>query len=262
MSSADRKFNDAVCLVTGGSSGIGRGIALEFAKNGADVIVADVQENPKVGKYHDTDLTTSTVEEIRKIGGNCLFIKSDCSDEASIDALSKKIESIYGRLDVLVNNAGRHIPGSIEELTVGQWDDVVALNLRGVFLVSKKCLKLLKKSDRGRIINIASVHAFGGSAGPAYAPAKSGVVNLTKDMSLSLGKYGITVNAICPGYIETPIQDYLTPQEIEDYKASLSIKRLGRPRDIANATLFLASQESEWITGTSLIVDGGSLASV
>ena len=123
-------------------------------------------------------------------------------------------------------------------------------------------IELLKTSDRGRIIHIASVHAFGGGNGPAYASSKAGIINLTKDMSLSLGQYGITVNAICPGYIETPIQDYLKPEEIESFKETLSIKRLGKPKDIANAALFLASEESEWITGTSIVVDGGGIAAI
>ena len=257
-----KKFDNSVCLVTGGSSGIGRGIAIEFAKEGAFVVVTDIQEKPKIGKYHDTDLSTTTLEEIQNIGGEGIFIKTDVSNDNEITTLVEKIKTDFGKLDILVNNAGIHIPGSIEDLSVQDWDKVTGVNIRGVFFLSKNCIELLKKSDRGRIIHIASVHAFGGGNGPAYASSKAGIINLTKDMSLSLGQYGITVNAICPGYIETPIQDYLKPKEIESFKETLSIKRLGKPKDIANAALFLASEESEWITGTSIVVDGGGIAAI
>ena len=257
-----KRFNNTICLITGGSSGIGRGVAIGFAKEGSFVVITDIQEHPKTGKYHETDLTTTTLEEVKNIGGNGIFIRADISSEQDITRLTEKIRSNYGKLDILVNNAGIHIPGSIEELSIEDWDKVIGLNLRGVFYLSKNCIGLLKESGRGRIIHIASIHALGGGAGPAYAPAKAGILNLTKDMSIALGKYGITVNAICPGYIETPIQDYLKPEEIKSFKETLPIKRLGKPKDIANAALFLASAESEWITGTSLVVDGGGIAGI
>ena len=121
--------------------------------------------------------------------------------------------------------------------------------------------ELIKNSDYGRIINIASVNAFRGGLGPAYAPSKSGVLNLTRDLAITLGRHNITVNAICPGYIETPIQDYNTPESIEEFLETLPIKRLGKPKDIAHAAKFFASKDSEWITGSYLVVDGGGLAS-
>ena len=260
MSDMSSEFKDKICLVTGGSSGIGRGIAIEFGASGATVIIADIQEKSKIGKYHDTDIKTTTSEEIKKNGGKSEFFECDCSDEKNINELVSHIENKYGRLDILVNNAGMHIPGSIEEIGVEEWDKVVNLNFRGIFILSKRSLNMLKKSKSGRIINIASIHAFHGVMGPAYAPSKSAVVNLTKNIAIALGKYNITVNCICPGYIETPIQDYNTQKEISDYKKTLPLNRFGKPSDIANAALFFASNKSDWITGTYLIVDGGDSA--
>ena len=132
-----KKFDNSVCLVTGGSSGIGRGIAIEFAKEGAFVVVTDIQEKPKTGKYHDTDLSTTTLEEIQNIGGKGIFIKTDVSNDNEIINLVEKIKTDFEKLDILVNNAGIHIPGSIEDLSIQDWDIVTGVNIRGVFLLSK-----------------------------------------------------------------------------------------------------------------------------
>tara|TARA_B000000557_G_scaffold17709_1_gene13500 strand:+ start:1249 stop:2031 length:783 start_codon:yes stop_codon:yes gene_type:complete len=255
------EFKDKICLITGGSSGIGRGIALEFGKLGSNVIVADIQENSKIGKYHDTDITTTTTEEIINNGGKSEFIKCDCSEYSDLEKLVSSIEKKYKKIDILINNAGIHIPGSIEEQSIEDWDRVMSINLRSIYALSKLSLKLIKNSTSGRIINIASVNAFRGGLGPAYAPSKSGVLNLTRDMAITLGKYNITVNAICPGYIETPIQDYNTPDSIKEFLSTLPIQRLGKPKDIAHTAKFFASKDSEWITGSYLVVDGGGLAS-
>ena len=255
------EFKDRVCLITGGSSGIGRGIALEFGRLGANVLIADIQENSKIGKYHDTDITTTTSEEIINNGGKSEFIKCDCSKDFELENLVKSVEKKFKRIDILVNNAGIHIPGSIEEQSIEEWDKVMSVNLRSIYALTKLSLELIKNSDYGRIINIASVNAFRGGLGPAYAPSKSGVLNLTRDLAITLGRHNITVNAICPGYIETPIQDYNTPESIEEFLETLPIKRLGKPKDIAHSAKFFASKDSEWITGSYLVVDGGSLAS-
>ena len=140
MYDLNSEFKDKVCLITGGSSGIGRGIAIDFGKAGAKVIVAAIQEKSKIGKYHDTDIKTTTSEEIKKNGGISEFFECDCSDEKSINGLISHIENKYGKLDILVNNAGMHIPGTIEDISVKEWDKVVNLNLRGIFLLSKKSI--------------------------------------------------------------------------------------------------------------------------
>lgn len=256
------RLKDRVALVTGGSSGIGRGIARAFANEGARVVVADLQEEPRRGKYHETDEVTPTAELIRTAGGEARFIRTDVSDRVEVEALIAEVAADYGELDILVNNAGIHVPGGIRELTLEDWDRVVGLNLRGVFLVTKLALPHLCRSRFGRIIHIASIHAFGGGAGPAYAPAKAALVNLARDTALEVGSAGVTVNTICPGYIETAIQDYLTPEQIDACRLRTPLPRLGRPSDIAHACTFLASDQAEWITGACLTIDGGFTASV
>lgn len=255
-------LKDRVVVVTGGSSGIGRGICLEFAREGARVVVADVQEAPKRGKYHEQDVVTTTVSEVERLGGQGLFVSADMSKESAVERLMDRTVAHFGRLDILVNNAGIHIPGNSQDLSVGDWDRVVGLNLRGVFLTTRSAVPHLRRSRGGRIINVASIHAFGGGGGPAYAPAKAGVVNLTRDTAVELGRDNITVNVICPGYIETAIQDYLTPEQIEDCRRRTPLPRLGLPRDIGRASVFLASDDAGWITGVSLTVDGGWTARV
>ncbi len=255
-------LKDRICIITGGSSGIGRGIALEYAREGARLVIADKQETPLRGKYHETDVTTPTVEEIEKIGAQGIFVQTDVSDESQVADVIQTTVDHFGGLDVLVNNAGIHIPGGAQELSIADWDKVVSVNLRGIFVATKLALPHLKQSKFGRIIQIASVHAYGGGAGPAYAPAKAAVVNMVRDIALEIGQFGITVNAICPGYIETAIQDYLTSEQIEEALEKTALPRFGLPRDIGRAAVFLASDDAEWVTGASLLVDGGFAAGV
>ncbi len=254
------QLKDRICIVTGGSSGIGRGIALEFAREGAIVVIADIQESPIQGKYHQIDVTTPTAKEIEKYCSKGIFIETDVSDITQIENMLKIVIEQFGRLDVLVNNAGIHIPGGSQDISIADWDKVVGVNLRGVFMTTKLAIPFLKESKYGRIIQIASIHAFGGGAGPAYASAKAAVVNMVKDTALEVGKYSITVNAICPGYIETAIQDYLTPEQVESSLQKTPLQRLGLAKDIGRAAVFFASDDAEWITGASLIVDGGASA--
>lgn len=255
-------LKDRICIITGGSSGIGRGIALEYAREGARLVIADKQETPLRGKYHETDVTTPTVEEIEKLGAQGIFVQTDVSNESQIADLIQQTVEHFDGLDVLVNNAGIHIPGGVQELSIADWDKVVGVNLRGIFVATKLALPHLKQSKFGRIIQVASVHAYGGGAGPAYAPAKAAVVNMVRDIALEIGQFGITVNAICPGYIETAIQDYLTPEQVEEALEKTALPRFGLPRDIGRAAVFLASDDAEWVTGTSLLVDGGFAAGV
>ena len=253
-------LKDRVAIVTGGSSGIGRGVCLEFSREGANVVVADVQEEPKRGKYHDQDVHTTTVEEVEKLGAEGVFVQADMGDEREVANLVESAVERFGSLDILVNNAGIYVPGGSQELSVADWDRMVGVNLRGLFLSTKFAVPHLGQSAAGRIINIASVHAFGGGGGPAYAPAKAGVVNLSRDTAVEVADRGITVNAICPGYIETPIQDYLTEEQIAFARQHTPLPRFGKPRDIGRACVFLASDDAEWITGAVLPVDGGWLA--
>jgi NAD(P)-dependent dehydrogenase (short-subunit alcohol dehydrogenase family) len=230
-------LKDRISIVTGGSSGIGRGIALEFAREGARIVIADIQESPLQGKYHEIDVTTPTVQEIENLGVQGIFIKTDVSEESQVAQMIQRTVEHFGGLDILVNNAGIHIPGGSQDISIADWDKVVGINLRGVFMTTKLAIPHLKKSKFGRIIQIASVHAYGGGAGPAYASAKAAVVNMVRDTALEIGKYGITANTICPGYIETAIQDYLTPEQVESSLKKTPLQRLGLPKDIGRAAV-------------------------
>ena len=256
------RLKERVAIVTGGSSGIGRGISLEVAREGARVVVADIQEVPKIGKFHETELQAPTAEVINRDGGEAIFVETDVGDEGAVEHLVERAVERFGGLDIVVNNAGIIAPGDTQELTVEMWDRVIGVNLRSIFLATKFAVPHLKRSAAGRIVNIASVHAFAGGGGPAYAPAKAGVVNLTRDSAVELAADNITVNAVCPGYIETPIQDYLTEEVIEQCKEDTPLPRLGLPRDIGRAVVFFASDDAEWGTGTALPVDGGWLAPI
>ena len=255
-------LQDRIAVVTGGSSGIGRGICLEFAREGALVVVTDIQEEPKRGKYHEQDTRTPTVEEIEKLGARGIFIQADVADEDQVKGVVDGAVAQFGGLDIVVNNAGIHIMGNTESMPSEDWDRVIGVNLRGPYLITKYAIPHLKQSRAGRIINIASVHAFRGGGGPAYPAAKAGIVNMARDSAVELGEYGVTANTICPGYIESAIQDYLTPEQIEQCREKTLLPRLGLPRDIGRACTFLASDDAAWITGAALPVDGGWLAPV
>jgi NAD(P)-dependent dehydrogenase (short-subunit alcohol dehydrogenase family) len=254
------KLKDRVAIVTGGSSGIGRGIALELGRDGAKVAVADVQEEPKKGKWHETDVETPTVEELETLGTEGLFVKTDVADEEAVKQLVDQTVERFGRLDILVNNAGIVMAGTVETQTSEDYDRAMSINLRAVFLTTKYAMPHLKASGRGRVINISSVHAFAGGGGPAYAASKAGVVNLTRDTASEAAADRVTANAICPGYIETPIQDYLDEEMITMCRNRTPLPRFGTPKDIGRAAAFLASDDAEWITGIALPVDGGWLS--
>ena len=251
------RLKDRVAIVTGGSSGIGRGIALEFACEGARVVVADIREEPRRGKYHEQDTRTSTVEEIEKIGAKGTFIQVDMADDRQVERLIEEGASHFGTLDILVNNAGISVSGESGKISPSDWDRTIAVNQRSVFMATKLAIPHLKESSFGRIIHIASVLAYRGGGGQPYSAAKAALINMARDTALELAEWGATANAICPGYIETAIQDRLTPDDIEDIRKRTPLPRLGLPRDIGRAAVFLASDDADWITGISLIVDGG-----
>jgi NAD(P)-dependent dehydrogenase (short-subunit alcohol dehydrogenase family) len=256
------RLEDRVAIVTGASSGIGRGICLGFAREGARVVVADVQEQPKRGRFHEQETTTPTAKELHNMGAEAMFVQTDVADEGAVRRLVERTVETWGRLDIIVSNAGVFIPADSQELSVADWDRLMGVNLRGVFLLTKFAIPHLAASPAGRILNIASVHAFAGGGGPAYPPAKAAMVNLTKDTAVEVADRSITVNAICPGYIETAIQDYQTEASIEASRQATPLPRLGLPSDIAKACVFLASDDAAWITGAALPVDGGYLARI
>lgn len=256
------RLQNRVAIVTGGSSGIGRGIALAFANEGARVVVADIQEEPLRGKYHETDLRPPTAEQISAAGGTAVFVETDLSSIGKIENMVAVTVEQFGGIDIIVNNAGIGVVSKIDVQTDEEWERVIAINLRAPFVATRIAVPHLRTSSYGRVINIASVHGFGGGAGPAYASSKAALMNMTRDAALTLGPDEITVNAICPGYIETPIQDYMTPQKIESVREKTAIPRLGKPSDVAGAAVYFASDDAQWVTGAWLLVDGGLIASI
>lgn len=245
-----------VAVITGASTGIGRRIAVDMAANDARVVIGDIQKRPAEADRYGSEADRPTATLIQDRGGTASYKETDVADPSDCRSLIDHTLEEYGRIDVLVNNAGIHVPGSVEELSPADWADVLHVNLFGSFYCSKFAVPHLRETD-GSIINISSVHAIEGGSGPAYASSKAGLTNMTRDLATSLGEYNITVNAICPGFVKTPRQDYLSDAEIEDSREQTLLPRLGTPEDVADAAVFLASDRASWITGESLFVDGG-----
>lgn len=246
------KLKDRVAIVTGAGSGIGREIAKEYAREGAKVVVTDFLK----------DTGEATVEIIKKEGGKAIFVQADASKEADVESLMTRTVSEYGKIDILVNNAG--IGGtlsSMNEITVEEWDQVMAVNLKGPFIAAKKALPHMIKNGKGNIINVASMASFAaGRGGLAYTAAKHGLLGFTRQLSFMHGAQGIRTNAICPGPIETAmIQRVL---EMPQHPLNMKIKaspagRPGKSEEVAKLALFLASDDSSFIHGAAYQIDGG-----
>ena len=248
-----RRFEGKVVLVTGAGSGIGWASALAFAREGARVVVADIAV---------TD-GEETVRLIREAGGEAIFVKTDVSRENEVESLIRKAVNTYGRLDYAHNNAG--INGDLDSVTTcteENWDRVMSINLKGVWLCLKYEIPQMKKQGGGAIVNTSSTSGLVGSPGvPAYAASKHGVVGLTKVAALECAKTGIRVNAVCPGTTRTPFTQRLIDLGLEkEITRLLPIGRLGQPEEIANAVLWLCSDEASFITGVPMPVDGALTA--
>jgi len=253
---ADRHL-DRTVIVTGAASGIGRGIATRFGEEGASVVVADVRREPKQGEFYDTDLERPTDELVdEETSGTGLYVETDVADPDSVEGMVETAVEEFGGIDVLVNNAGIHVPGDSQELSFDEWQSVLGVNLDGHFLCAKHAIPHLVESE-GHVLNMGSVMASEGGAGPPYASAKAAIVNLTRDLAVELGEASVNVNAICPGFVETPIQDYQTEESIERQLGHTLLPRGGVPRDVGDAAVFLASEEASFVHGTTLYVDGG-----
>lgn len=244
-----------IALVTGGTSGIGRETALLFAKSGASVAVAGRREAEG----------NETVELIRAAGGDALFVKADVSKGSEVEALVQRAVEKFGRLDVAFNNAG--IEGELSPIvrqSEEDFDRTININLKGVWLCLKyEIRQMLKQGAGGSIVNMASVLGLVGSAGgSAYSASKHGVIGLTKTAALENAKTGIRVNAVCPGFIDTPMSERtLGVASVHKYVVGLHpVGRLGQAKEIAEAVLWMSSDAAPFLTGTSLVLDGGFLA--
>jgi len=251
-----KRLEGKVSIITGGGMGMGREASCLFASHGARVVLLDIDENAG----------GETVELITQAGGLATFVKGDVSDEAEVSACVAKAVEVYGRLDVLYANAGvlwKDRDKSVVETTLKNWDRVQAINLRGPFLLAKHGIPALEKSGGGSIILVGSISAIAGFSVPqdSYTAAKAGLIGLTKSLAVQFGPKGIRCNIIHPGMIDTPLQaPYLDETAKNEIAESLPVRRLGVARDIANAALFLASEESAFMTGAELVVDGGFYA--
>ena len=252
------RLQGKIAIVTGGAQGIGKVVAQKLAGEGANVVIADIQEEP----------LREAADEIRKIGRECLGIRTDVAEEKDVIAMVEKTLTHFGRIDILINNAGGRIntPPSLEETTQEQWNRVIAVNLTGTFLCCKAVLPHMKKNGSGKIVNVSSKagRTAGLSTTPAYASAKAGVLGLTRQLAFEMGPYGININAIAPGFTssgpkwEKDVWSLVPQERKETILNSNPLRRIAAPEEQANVIVFLCTEDASFITGACIDSNGGA----
>ncbi len=242
-------LNGSVAVVTGAARGIGRAIALELAAAGAKVVVNDVG---------NLDQAEETVKQIMGAGSEAMFIQADVTNASDVDRLVSTTLEKYGKIDILVNNAGITRDNLLIRMKEEDWDRVLNINLKSVFLCTKAVSRGMLKQRSGAIVNIASVVGiFGNPSQANYAASKAGIIGFTKSTAKELASRGIRVNAVAPGFIETEMTATLSPETRTEYAKAIPLQKMGLPQDVANVCLFLASEAGNYITGQTIAVDGG-----
>ena len=242
------RLDNKIAVVTGAAQGIGKVIAMHLVQKGASLVLCDI----------DLEMANEAAREIEEVGGKCLALKSDVSNMQDAEKIIKETVEHFGSLDILVNNAGITRDNVLIRMKEEQWDQVMAVNLKGTFNVTKAAIKVMMRKKSGKIVNIASITGLMGNAGQAnYSASKAGVIGFTKSIAREYADRGITVNAVAPGFIETAMTDAIPEREREELIRQIPVKKLGTPEDVANAVYFLVSEEASYITGQVIGVNGG-----
>jgi len=244
------KLEGKVGIVTGAAGGFGRAIANKFAREGADVVLADI----------NSQAAESVAAEVRALGRKALVTKTNVADEGSVQEMVDAALQEFGQIDILVNNAGLSRSCTIQELSLAEWEKLMAVNLTGTFLCCKAVIEHMVSRNYGKIINVSSIsgHTARG-VGVDYSASKTGVLGITRTLALQVAPAGVNVNAVAPGPIVTPLfEKNFTQEAVDRLRATIPFRRQGKPEDVANLIAFLASEEAGWITGEVIAINGGA----
>ena len=242
------RMKDKIAVITGSGKGLGEAMALLFSREGAKTVVFDIDE--EAGR--------DTVEQIREQGGEAISVHGDVSKADDAVRLISRAVDTYGRVDVLVNNAGIHVDKTVADTTEAEWDEILGVNLKGYFLCSKAAIPQMRRQGGGNIICISSISGLIGQVNQAaYNASKHGIIGLVRCMAYDHAQENIRANAICPGVMNTPLVASVPEEHIAPYRKANLLERFAEPIEVANVALFLASDESSHVTGSTMVVDGG-----